>query len=486
MRALLSYNCSNNIGQLKSDIRFSCARAWLEYCSGEREQVEVYSRMLPEYISNALYINIDHRQIWSDISSINNKSIVFSEDDFRVPEESDHVSNIFDMLDLRTSVLKSLGLAEHEVERAMENDIAEYLHVQAIKECDDYHSQKLHRQVPEKTLRLTEELVRYAEIKLQCPLNFRLHYSLANHIGEIVERVYRNKFITHPQLNNIRKSQNKFFDLALDWLHIIERVMEVTLPVDEAGFLAMFLIFSEQNIDYQNNNVQVFVVAHGENTASALTDTANQLSGMDYAIAFNAPLEQKPQQVLDRIVNYIRSKKKKTDIMMLVDMGSLTTFAANIERQRDIKVASLQLISTLHIVEAIQSAMNGNPLQVVYEDVQKVNQFLYIPVDNTDYQPFSYKENRGSRKLAIIILCTTGEDSFRAIENLLIRALSYRKNIIKFSLLNTDDEDNIARNITAISEKYLIVSVISHFPIKSEIPVFNLADILHHNGISEI
>ena len=50
LRALLSYDCPNNIGQLKSDIRFACAGAYAEYVSGKTEHITVYSRILPEHV----------------------------------------------------------------------------------------------------------------------------------------------------------------------------------------------------------------------------------------------------------------------------------------------------------------------------------------------------------------------------------------------------------------------------------------------------
>ncbi|MCX8967089.1 sigma-54-dependent transcriptional regulator [Erwinia psidii] len=484
LRALLSYDCTNNIGQLKSDIRFSCANAWMQYCSGKTPQIEVYSRMLPANISEALYAHPEHRKVWGDVIGISKKSITFSAENLLELKEDNYTKNIYDMLNLRMAVLKSLDLDENELRKEIENDITEYIHMQVNDGYTNYNSRKLFCVVPKKILHLTEELIRYAEINLQRPLSSRLYYGLAKHIENAIERVNSNKCIIHPQLNHIRKSRSDIFNLALNWLHIIERVMEITFPVDEAGFLAMFLVFSEQEMDAQNNNVQVLVVAHGENTASALVDTANELLGVNYAVAFNAPLEQKPQQILERIINYIREENKNCDIMMLVDMGSLTTFAANIEQQCSIKVASLQLISTLHIIEAIQSAMNGNPLQIVYQDVQKVNQLMTLAVNNKNPSPFTFRQNMVSHKLAIITLCTTGEGSARLTQNLLTRSLSYRKNLIEIITLNIDDESDITRDIAHIATDYMIIAIVSPFEFDSHIPVFGLADILHHNGIS--
>lgn len=488
LRALLSYDCANNVGQLKSDIRFACASAYAEYCSGKTPKIEVYSRTLPDYANSALFTHIEHRQIWNKIIGINKKNIVFSADDACVFVDDHPADNIYDMLNLRMSELKSLGVDDNVLEKTIENDIAEYFQMHINSATRYYNARKLDSLVSEKTLRLTEELIQYVEVKLQRPLNPRLYYGLANHIEHAVERIRSNKCIVHPQLNRIRTTHSEMFDIALDCLHMIERVMEVTLPLDEAGFLAMFLVFGERGIDLQHNDVQVFVVAHGRNTASALVETANELLGINYAVAFNAPLEEKAQQVLERIIDYVRSQQVPCDIMLLVDMGSLTTFATTIEQQCGVKVASLQLISTMHVIEAIQSAMNGNPLSTVYQDVQQVNQFLTPQVSHPDpgIPPLSVREHLINRKLAIITLCTTGEGTAQVIENLLVKSLSYRKNLIDIIPLNISNEANVKRHIERLSAQYMIIAIVSPFDIHCDIPRFDLADILHRNGISSL
>lgn len=46
MRALLSYDCPNNIGQLKSDIQLICARAYSEYLTHSQKDIRVEIKIL--------------------------------------------------------------------------------------------------------------------------------------------------------------------------------------------------------------------------------------------------------------------------------------------------------------------------------------------------------------------------------------------------------------------------------------------------------
>lgn len=47
LRALLSYDCPNNIGQLKSDVQLLCAKAYSEYLTNIRRDVRIHSKILP-------------------------------------------------------------------------------------------------------------------------------------------------------------------------------------------------------------------------------------------------------------------------------------------------------------------------------------------------------------------------------------------------------------------------------------------------------
>lgn len=50
MKALLLYECSNNIGQLKSDIKLSCAKAFLSKMINGNYGICVHSEDLPQHV----------------------------------------------------------------------------------------------------------------------------------------------------------------------------------------------------------------------------------------------------------------------------------------------------------------------------------------------------------------------------------------------------------------------------------------------------
>jgi len=77
LRAFLSYKCINNIGQLKTDIQIVCAKAYADFVSGKKEDIIISSLELPNYISEGLYMKIEHRQLFNKLIGINRRYCIF-------------------------------------------------------------------------------------------------------------------------------------------------------------------------------------------------------------------------------------------------------------------------------------------------------------------------------------------------------------------------------------------------------------------------
>lgn len=485
LRALLSYPCTHNIGQLQADIRFACATSWAEFCSEAGTEILVKSRMLPEQVRLALFTCTDHRQAWNHIVGVNSKEFIFSgRGDDEIAEDFP-TRTIFELIQMRIAELKSLGIEKPLSEKIIRNEIADFFARYMHNYSESYYVAALKRSVPGKILRLTKELIDYAEVQLQNKFSPRLYYGLANHLRQAVERASNNQGILCPGLNAIRKSNRELFSVALDCLQMTERVMAITLPVDEAGFLSL-LFLSALEEKTEQNYVRVFVVAHGNNTATELVNTACELLGVNHAVAFNAPLNSPVQTVLERIIAYIHACKKPADIMLLVDMGSLTAFAQAIEARCGVSVATFQLASTLHVIEAVQSAMQGNPLPVVYQDVQQVTPLLSTITTEAEvtFSPVRYPVI--GRRLAVVTLCTTGERTAHFVRDMLFPSLSWRKNLTDIIPLDIPQCADIAAHLQTLSLQYHVIAVISPFPTEGDIPWFTLADIIQGEGIAAL
>ncbi|WP_315072283.1 sigma 54-interacting transcriptional regulator [uncultured Clostridium sp.] len=480
MRAFLSYNCLNNVGQLKTDIQLACARAYAEFLSLDEKEIVISSLELPQYIKQGLYKETEHRQLWNKLIGISKRYIVFNElkENVLYDEEENGV-NIYEMIDNRVHELRSRGITSDELEKEMGKDIEEYFKSYMHNVNKDVDMSSLENVIDQEIIGVAREIIRFSEESLKRRLSERVYLGIVVHISNSIERRRRNKKIINPQLNQIRTEHSIEFDIALECIKIIDRTLDISMPIDEAGFLAMFFAYDEKDVEDFNKYIKVIVIAHGATTATSMAETANRLLGVKYAIGINAPIEEKAEQVISNIKNYLSNFEMNSDILFLVDMGSLTTFGEEIEDELGIKTRTIPLVSTLHVIEATRKAMMGYTLEEVYSDVINVNTLM---------QDVVYKEEveKVAEKLAIVTVCTTGEGSAVAIRNMIYEKIQFDSSIFEIIPINLIGKESIYNKLRNIEKKYYIVCIVSSFSFDTKIPQFKLQDILCDKAISDI
>lgn len=481
MRAFLSYNCPNNVGQLKTDIQLACAKAYADFVSHKKDDIIISSTELPPYIREGLYKETEHRQIWNKLIGINSRYCIFSKSEKQlIYEENKEEDSIYDMIDIRVHELRSRGIKNQEIEKEMEKDIEKYFNSYIHNVNRRIDVSNLQNLINEDVIKAVEEIVSFSEKRLKKVLSQSIYYGMAVHIQNSIERIKRNKKIVNPQLNKIRTEHAEEFKTALDCLKIIERILDITMPIDEAGFLTMFLLYDKNDNDIQSKYVKIIVIAHGMSTATSMADVANKLLGVKYAVGINAPLDEKPQQVLFKLKDYIKKSNFESDILFLVDMGSLTTFGEEIEKEFSVKTKTIPLMSTLHIIEAVRKAMMGYSLEEVYKETLSVNTLL----QSDSIREKTEEENL--KNLAIITVCTTGEGSALTMKHFIEENIKFDSDILEIIPLNLLGTENIISRVKAIEKEKNIIAIVSSFDIKVNIPQFGLGEVLNKSVLKEI
>ena len=431
IKAFLSYDCENNVGQLKTDIQLACAKSYADFLSNRKDEIKISSLDLPSYIREGLYRETEHRKLWNKLIDINKRYCIFDKDENgMIFEQNVNDENIYEMLDLRTQELKKEGVFGVELEEEIEKDIGDYFKKYVNDFTHKVDINNIKSIVEEDIMKVIEEVIIFCEKKLGIKLDKKIYYGLSVHISNSIDRIRRNKKIINPKLNSIREDFKKEFSVSLDALKIIDEKLDLDMPIDEAGFIAMFLSYNGEGIKYKKNDVRVMIIAHGATTATSMAEAVNGLLGTNNAIGINAPIEEKPKNILEKTKEYIRENKIKSDILFLVDMGSLTTFGPEIEDTFNLKTRTIPLASTLHALEATRKSIIGYSLDEIYKETLEVNN-LYDN-DVLDYEP----EEEQEKKLAIVTVCTTGEGGAKTIKGMLERILTFDKNLIEIVPIN--------------------------------------------------
>ena len=60
--------------------------------------------------------------------------------------------------------------------------------------------------------------------------------ALSLHVQTTLQRLQSGKQIHHPQLNQIRTKYKEAFSVAMQCIQLLEEELQITMPIDEAGF----------------------------------------------------------------------------------------------------------------------------------------------------------------------------------------------------------------------------------------------------------
>lgn len=495
LKAFLHYKCELNIGQFKADIRIAFAKSYARFLAVKENYLKVSSNDLPDYIRAGLLSNADHRQMWSKYEGTNRQAIQYLPSDNTVPEVSSapSESTIYREMNTRYRELEQKKISADEIQKAMEHDLKTYFKLTGEKEQRFCNKENLIALVPDNIIKELEKILRHVTIKTGKVMSDKVFQMMAIHIYNLVKRSQQDHVLKNDMHEAIIDKYPEMYGVAKECMAILEADLGVRIPEEEVSYFIMFLTHDEMDAIERLAKVQVIVIAHGSGIASALCDTANQLLNHEGAIGINARLDEEPRQVFERLVRYIKNHQIMDDILLLVDMGSLTTFAGELEKLFPLKAESIPLVSTMHVLEASRKAMIGCSLREVYVETLKVNDYMAIYQDRKALEQVQKPKVRPQatdsfhfRPLAIISICLTGEGTAVTIRDIIRKEISFDEKEITIVPINLVGKESIYARLQELTKEYEIICVISTFAIKTEYPTFELYTVMNRAGLQRI
>jgi Transcriptional antiterminator len=214
---------------------------------------------------------------------------------------------------------------------------------------------------------------------------------------------------------------------------------------------------------------------HGTSTASSMAEVANSLIGEEYVQALDMPLTMKAEDMLEKAKKKIKEIYNEKGILLLVDMGSLVNFGDIISNELEIKIKTIDMVTTLTVIEAGSKAFNGRSLDSIYNLCRDIGKSS-MQVSKEDY--------KYNKELVIITTCFTGEG---AAERIKIRISNNLKNIEKVKIipLNISDREEFFRKVNRLKEKFVVLAVVGTINIVIENVQFIPAqDVFLNEGIN--
>lgn len=474
LKALAIYQfIDGNIGQLTSEIKLLCAKAFFEHLQNNKELVIEFKMLnseIRENLFNDMHISSRDKAFLNMYSEniIIHPSISPNEDS-KLKMISGNI-DIYDSINKELEELKSKGLSSNEIEKEITNTLENNFNSVIDKfNPNNLNIRKLYSVIPKHIVDICTNLINVAQAELNTKFSNKFFFGFTFHIYSLLKRIKENKSIINPNVAIIKRQYKKEFEVSSKLLKIIDEKFGIIIPEDEKGFLTVLLAnnkYSSKTADC----IGIVLVCHGNSTASSMGDVANKLLNVNNIKAIDMPLDVKVSDTYEKVKNAIINVNNDKGVFLLVDMGSLCEFGKKIMDETGIKVRTINNISTLFVLDILRS--------VLYQkyDIDT----LYNSLINSIKPEHTALE---SKEKAILTVCATGQGVGLISKNIIEDLIKDKyNNAIKIININYFDMEN---SIDDLQKKYDILACIGSLKPSINIPYFPINKLLNKNFQNE-
>lgn len=454
LKALLLYDCPNNIGQLKNDIKICCAKAFLQTMVNRDEVVCIHSQTLTENILCGSEKYLDHKYEIDKL--IGNKDVIDFDDYARSIKRTDiKAFNFYDALEEKRNILESEGMSKEDIKAVMSNDLDTYLK-KYILYINNENLEELYTVVDKKIVDIVEEFLKETEEELHREFGSKILHALSMHLASTVERINSGKKIENNQLEDIKQKHSLELRQAQFLRDKVKKSLNIDLPEDEVGFIAMFLCIDEEETK-DDERVAVLVAMHGDSAATSIADVANRLLGENYAVGYNMPLSQKPSIAQENITKIVKKINKGKGVIFLVDMGYLVVLGDKIHEKTNIPVKTVEMVSTPMVINATRKALLNSSLEEVYDSCIKLSPYTGRIHKN------NFELTNNIKGDVILTACMTGQGAAVKLKSILEQKIGIENLDIEVMPIEISDKITFRKNIDKVKEQKNVMVIISTF-----------------------
>ncbi len=458
LASLLLYECPNNIGQLKSDLQLACAKAFLRFKTMEEQYMLIQQGDLPNHVKKGLMRLKDTREDIDRLLNPMDELYRFGLEqgerlDVAMPEDN---SVFYDVIERKMDKLKAQGLEDERINEILNIDIEEHFQSYIGNLSSKYQLTELMKVVDEEILHLTTDLLKIATELLKKPFDEKIFFGLGLHLQGSIERIRKGIRIYHPKLNYIRVTYEEAFIVAMKLAKVIDERMGIETPLDEIGYLTMFLASDHMDdVVGHEDYVGILVIMHGHTTASSMVQVANALLGTEHAKALDMPLSMSAEHMYAVAKDEITRINKGKGVLLLVDMGSLTNFGDMVHEETGVIVHTLDMASTALVLEACRKAILGRDIVEIYKSLKG------------DLKAQNDAQISGIKKRIIITACFTGEGASKTLKDIVVKRLGIGTDI-EVKTLNVINKKDFSDALNMYAQSYRILCVISTVQIETQ------------------
>lgn len=465
LKALCMYECKGNIGQLKSDIKLICAKAFLVYLQ-KKDELIIEFDMLSQNIKNSIF-NINKLDIETQeyLNAFKEDLIIYPSEKHKkaTASEEDIYAKIADKLEK----MKEEGLSDQEIYIEISKVIDNYYrHLIKKFHYKNFNIRELYRVIDKEIVDFTFGLVTLASEELEKEFDPSIMFGLAFHLSALLKRIKLKEPIVNQELLKIKELYREEYEVASLIVKKISEKFKVSIPMDENGFIAVLLANNKKE-NITQDKIGIIVIAHGISTATSIANVCNKLLSSDFVKAIDMPLEKSVEETYHKVLSLAKTLDRGKGILLLVDMGSLKTFGDKITEETGIITRTVDKVSTPVVLEVVRKVMYKKcSIDEIY------NSFI------GDGRQFIDKDK--AKQNAIITVCSTGKGTSLMMQKVLSSLLEkVERNNIKIIPFDYSTVDKNASEYKNALKNYKIIASVGNINPNIGVPYFSIDDILN-------
>ncbi|OLF69857.1 transcription antiterminator BglG [Loigolactobacillus backii] len=487
VKALLGSVTYGNVGQLKSNIQLVCAKGFLKNMQSQ-DEIVITSEDLPDNIKMGIAALASDRDELGEVTKLlepymtvapEEATALVKEDAYELPY------NLYEIIGSKAAILKSEGLDQEHINNFITTDIN--IHLKSFykkSDLDAPEDDKLADIVDNDIINFTKQV----QLKVQDMLGYTFKqnfvYAVSLHISSFVKRVQSGKVIR--SISDDLKEMVADYPQELDAAGLIKKDLEdhYQVPISQSEVYYITILLASLKSDQVAGKVGVVVAAHGSSTASSMVEVVAKLLSPDNIAAYDMPVEMSPKVAYGGIVKKVRQVDQGNGVLLLVDMGSLSTFSQQLFDETGIEVKTVDMVTTAMILEAVRKTeMIDNDLAAIYQELKEFGGYSKVNAEtlpNAEMFTQHSKEPLANLPKGIIAICSTGEGTAVKIKQMLDKKLAQRLDdditVIPISVVNMN------QTIFNLSQKYQIIATTGIVKPNLNVPYISLEKLLQGDG----
>ena len=452
VKALIASVGYGNIGQLKSAIQLVCARGFMNQIN--QEQIDLTARDLPESIQAYLVGKPSNSRYRSALSKIVEAQLTVypNEPFYQVKTDAYELPyNLYDIIGDKAALLEEEGLDRESINQYISTDIN--VHLKSFYRNHGFSFEtdsRLAEVVSKEVLQFVHEVAVDIEEKLATRFKQNYIYAISLHISSLLNKIQAGESRNlNERIKEMAVSYTKEIDIARFLKQRIADYFNVDVPENEIYYLAVLLVSLQE--EEEIGRIGVVIVTHGNSTATSMASVAEELLEMTGIIAVDMPLDMSPIETYEKVKQAVVKANEGSGVLLMVDMGSLTTFEEKLTQETGVRIRTVEMVSTAMVLEAARKAsLVDADLDLLHETIDRFNGYSAAAAEKTN------KFHSLPKAPVVIAICATGEGTAQKLKEMIEKPLAKQVNN-PLKVLTTSIPD-LNHNIKIWQDRYTIVA----------------------------